>query len=86
MRGCVETCEGDPGHRDRCRNFGSGIDWLHYHVGNFSGDNQTYGRIAAVIVLMLWRHLSACAVLLRAEIDAVRERDKDVTCTTPDIE
>ncbi len=54
------------------------------YVSNFGSYNQTYGSIAAVIVLMLWLYLSALAVLVGAEIDAVRERDKDVTHTTPD--
>ncbi len=56
------------------------------YVSNFGSFNQTYGSIAAVIVLMLWLYLSAYAVLLGAEIDAIRERDKDVTQTTPGIE
>ena len=55
------------------------------YVSNFGSYNQTYGSIAAVIVLMLWLYLSALAVLVGAEIDAVRERDKDVTHTMPDI-
>jgi membrane protein len=43
------------------------------YVANFSNYNKTYGSLAAVIVLMLWLYLSAFAVLLGAEVDAVRQ-------------
>ena len=55
------------------------------YVANFGSYNKTYGTIAAVIVLMLWLYVSAFSVLLGAEIDAVRERDKSVTPTTPEV-
>ena len=42
------------------------------YVANFSRYNQVYGSLAGVVVLMLWLYLSAFAVLLGAEIDAVR--------------
>jgi membrane protein len=45
------------------------------YVANFSHYNKTYGSLAAVIVLMLWLYLSAFAVLLGAEVDAVRQAD-----------
>lgn len=44
------------------------------YVGNFSSYNETYGALAAVIVLMLWLFLSSYVVLLGAEINADRER------------
>ena len=53
------------------------------YVSNFGRYHQTYGGIAAVIVLMLWLYLSAFAILIGALIDAVRDRDKDVTQATP---
>jgi membrane protein len=53
------------------------------YVDNFGSYNATYGSIAAVIVLMLWLFLSAFAVLFGAVIDAVGDRDKDVTEATP---
>jgi membrane protein len=52
------------------------------YVDNFGSYNSTYGSIAAVIVLMLWLFLSAFAVLFGAVVDAVRDRDKDVTEAT----
>jgi membrane protein len=42
------------------------------YASNFGSYNETYGSLAAVIVLMLWLWLSALAVLLGAEVDKVR--------------
>jgi membrane protein len=52
------------------------------YVDNFGRYNATYGGIAAVIVLMLWLFLSAFAVLFGAVVDAVDDRNKDVTEAT----
>jgi membrane protein len=48
-----------------------GFSW---YVDNFGKYNQTYGALAAVIILLLWLFLSAFAVLLGAEFDAEIER------------
>jgi membrane protein len=47
------------------------------YVSNFSHYNKAYGALAAVIVLLLWLYLSAYAVLLGAEVDAVVEHPGD---------
>jgi membrane protein len=45
-----------------------------YHIDNIGSDNQPYGALAAVIILLLWLFLSAFAVLLGAEVaDGVGE-------------
>jgi membrane protein len=53
-----------------------------YYVDNFGNYNQTYGALAAVIVLLLWLFLSAFAVLLGAEFDAETERQTARDTTT----
>jgi membrane protein len=52
-----------------------------YYVDNFGKYNETYGALAAVIILLLWLFLSAFIVLLGAEFDAETERQtvKDTT-------
>jgi membrane protein len=59
-----------------------GFSW---YVDSFGKYNQTYGALAAVIVLLLWLFLSSFAVLLGAELDAEIERQtaRDTT-TGPD--
>jgi membrane protein len=56
-----------------------GFSW---YVDNFGKYNQTYGALAAVIVLLLWLFLSAFAVLLGAELDAETERQTARDTTT----
>ncbi len=40
------------------------------YVSNFGRYNETYGGLAAVVVLLLWLYLSSFAVLLGAVVDA----------------
>jgi membrane protein len=56
-----------------------GFSW---YVDNFGKYNQTYGALAAVIILLLWLFLSAFAVLLGAEFDAESERQTARDTTT----
>ena len=53
-----------------------------YYVDNFGKYNQTYGALAAVIILLLWLFLSAFAVLLGAEFNAETERQTAGDTTT----
>jgi membrane protein len=56
-----------------------GFSW---YVDNFGKYNQTYGALAAVIILLLWLFLSAFVVLLGAEFDAETERQTATDTTT----
>ena len=56
-----------------------GFSW---YVDNFGKYNQTYGALAAVIILLLWLFLSSFAVLLGAELDAETERQTARDTTT----
>lgn len=49
----------------------AGLGW---YVSNFGSYDETYGSLAAVVILMLWIWLSTIMVLLGAEINAELER------------
>ena len=47
---------------------------LGWYVSNFGNFDETYGSLAAVVILMLWMWLSTVMVLVGAEVNAVLER------------
>jgi len=47
-----------------------------YYSGRFGSYNKTWGSLSAVIVMLTWLWLSALALLLGAEIDALREQPR----------
>jgi membrane protein len=49
------------------------------YVSTFGSYSRTYGSLAAVVVLLMWLYLSAFAILLGAEVDAVRARRHPAT-------
>lgn len=70
--------------------WGSGIAvalWLiasvafSYYVSNFGSYNETYGSLAAVVILLMWLYISAYIILLGAEINSEMEHQttKDST-------
>ncbi|WP_017730975.1 YihY/virulence factor BrkB family protein [Nafulsella turpanensis] len=70
--------------------WGSGIaavlwmvgSWLFsFYVNNFGSYSETYGSLAAVVILLLWFNLTAYVILLGAEINAELEHQtaKDTT-------
>lgn len=46
---------------------------LSLYVANFGSYNETYGSLAAIVILLLWFWLSAFVILLGAELDAAIE-------------
>ncbi len=55
------------------------------YVNNFGNYNETYGPVAAVIILMLWFNLTSFIILLGAEINSELEHQtaKDTTVGRP---
>lgn len=51
-----------------------GFGLFPFYVSNFCKYNQTYGSLAAIVILLLWFYLSAYAVLIGAEFNAEAER------------
>ena len=77
-----------PGPRLRWLSPGSGaatVAWVagsvvfSVYVDNYSSYGQTYGALAAVVVVMLWLYLTAYIVLMGAEVNAEAERRADGT-------
>src|SRR6185295_8662124 len=56
------------------------------YTANFAKYNETYGSLGAVVILLLWLHLTALAVILGAEINCEVERQtaKDSTEGAPE--
>jgi membrane protein len=48
------------------------------YIAHFGSYDETYGSLAAVVVMMLWLYLTALCVLLGAELDAALERRRRV--------
>jgi membrane protein len=55
---------------------------LSTYLSNFADYNATYGSLGAAIALMMWIWLSACAVLVGAELNAEMEHQTAVDTTT----
>ena len=43
-----------------------------FYTANFASYSKTYGALATIVVMLLWLFLSALAVLVGAEVDAIR--------------
>jgi membrane protein len=43
-----------------------------FYTANFASYSKTYGALASIVVMLLWLYLSVLAVLLGAEVDAIR--------------
>lgn len=54
---------------------------FRFYVSSFGSYNETYGSLAAVVVMLLWLWLTAVIVLLGAEINAEIEHQTEVDTT-----
>ena len=57
-----------------------------FYVANFGSYNKTYGSLGAVIVLLVWLWITNVAILLGAEVNAERERSRELRDGTPGAE
>lgn len=53
-----------------------------YYVSNFSSYNETYGSLAAVVILLMWLYISVYIILLGAEINSEIEHQTAKDSTT----
>ena len=54
-----------------------------FFVANFGSYNKTYGALAGVIVFLVWLWISNIAILLGAELNAERERGRQIDAGHP---
>ena len=57
-----------------------------FYVANFGSYDKTYGSLGAVIIFLIWMWITNVAVLLGAEINAERERSRQLQEGVPGAE
>jgi membrane protein len=54
-----------------------------FYVANFGSYNKTYGTMGGVIVFLVWLWLTNIAILLGAELNAERARQRNIDAGHP---
>jgi membrane protein len=57
-----------------------------FYVANFGSYNKTYGALAGIVCFLVWLWISNAAILLGAELNAERERSRQLAEGTPEAE
>jgi membrane protein len=57
-----------------------------YYVANFGSYNKVYGALGAVVVFLVWLWITNLAILVGAEVNAERERSRQLRAGTPGAE
>jgi membrane protein len=57
-----------------------------FYVANFASYNKTYGALGGVIVFLVWLWITNVAILLGAELNAERERSRELEEGVPGAE
>jgi membrane protein len=57
-----------------------------FYVANFGSYDKTYGTLGGVVIFLVWVWLTNVAILLGAELNAERERSRQLKSGTPGAE
>jgi membrane protein len=57
-----------------------------FYVANFGSYNKTYGTLGGIVIFLVWMWITNVAILLGAEINAERERSRQLRDGTPGAE
>ena len=57
-----------------------------FYVANFGSYGATYGSLGGIIAFLTWLWVTNCAVLLGAEMNAERERSREIAAGVPRAE
>ena len=57
-----------------------------FYVANFGSYDKTYGTLAGVVIFLVWLWITNIAILFGAQLNAERERDREIKEGTPGAE
>ena len=57
-----------------------------FYVSNFGSYNKTYGTLGGIIAFLVWLWITNVAILLGAELNAERERSREIEAGLPGAE